>query len=118
MGVGDDLRDRTKKFSVRIVRLYQALPRRTDAYVLGKQLLRSGTSVAANYRAACRGRSKAEFIAKLGTVAEEADETVFWLEMLVDCEIVPLARLEPILKESHELAAIFSASQYTAKLKH
>jgi four helix bundle protein len=116
MGVGDDLRDRTKKFAVRIVRLYQALPGRTDAWVLGKQLLRSGTSVAANYRAACRGRSKAEFIAKLGTVAEEADETVFWLEMLVDCEIVPSAKIGPILKESRELAAIFSASQRTARM--
>jgi four helix bundle protein len=71
MGIGDDLRDRTKKFAVRVVRLYKALPRSTEAYVLGKQLLRSGTSVAANYRAACRGRSKAEFVAKLGVVAED-----------------------------------------------
>ena len=117
MSVGDDLRDRTKKLAVRVVRLFRALPRSTEAYVLGKQLLRCGTSVAANYRAACRGRSKAEFIAKIGIVAEEADETVFWLEMLVDCEIVPAPNLEPILKEARELAAIFSSSQHTARLR-
>jgi four helix bundle protein len=117
MGFGDELRDRTKRFAVRIVHLYKALPKTTEAQVLGKQVLRSGTSVAANYRAACRGRSKAEFIAKLGVVAEEADETVFWLEMLVDCGIVGQPKLEPMLKESKELAAIMSASQQTARSK-
>jgi four helix bundle protein len=118
MGVGDDLRDRTRKFAVRVVKLYKSLPRSTDAYVLGKQLLRCGTSVAANYRAACRGRSKAEFIAKLGVVAEEADESVFWLEMLIDCEIVAAPKLQDILKEARELTAIFSASQQTAKSRN
>ncbi|HWR13860.1 MAG TPA: four helix bundle protein [Terriglobales bacterium] len=111
----DELRARTKKFAIRIVRLFRALPRRTDAQVLGKQLLRSGTSVAANYRAACRGRSKAEFAAKLGVVAEEADETVFWLEMLVDCEIVAEEKIKLILQEAKELTAIFSAATYTAR---
>ena len=84
-----DLRDQTKKFAVRIVRVYRALRFKTDAQVLGKQLIRSGTSVAANYRAACRSRSKAEWVAKIGIVVEEADETVFWLEMLSDCDNRP-----------------------------
>ena len=118
MGIGDDLRGRTRKFAVGIVKLYKTLPRSTDAYVLGKQLLRCGTSVAANYRAACRGRSKAEFVAKLGVVAEEADECVFWLEMLIDCEIIPAAKVQDILKEARELTAIFSASQHTARSRN
>ena len=88
MSSPQELRDRTKAFAVRIVRLYRSLPYRTDAQVLGKQLIRSGTAVAANYRAACRARSKAEWVAKIGVVVEEADETLFWLEMLMDCEIV------------------------------
>jgi four helix bundle protein len=75
----EKLRDRTKAFAVRVVRVFRALPYKTDAQVLGKQLLRSGTTVAANHRAACRARSKAECIAKIGIVVEEADETVFWL---------------------------------------
>jgi len=111
----EELRDRTKAFAVRIVRLYRALPYRTDADVLGKQLLRCGTAVAANYRAACRARSKAEWIAKIGIVVEEADETVFWLEMLCDCEIVSLKKLEPLLAEAHELSALFTASQRTSR---
>src|SRR3954451_6207783 len=110
----EQLRARTKRFAVRIVKIFRALPKTTDAQVLGKQVLRSGTSVAANYRAACRGRSRPEFIAKLGIVAEEADETVFWLEMLVDCEIASERVVAELLKEAHELCAIFSASQHTA----
>ena len=102
----EELRDRTKKFAVRIVRVYRALPYKSDAQVLGKQLIRSGTSVAANYRAACRARSKAELIAKIGIVVEEADETVFWLEMLSDCEIVEPKKLQPLLAEAHELSAL------------
>ena len=109
------LKARTKAFAVRIVRLFQALPTRPDAQVLGKQALRSGTSVAANYRAACRARSKPEFIAKIGVVAEEADETVLWLELLTDAGIVPAAKLEPLMKEARELTAIFTASQNTAR---
>jgi four helix bundle protein len=88
-----DLRDRTKAFAVRIVRLYRSLPYRTDTQVLGKQLIRCGTAVAANYRAAGRARSRAERVAKIGIVVEEADETVFWLEMLSECEIVPLSKI-------------------------
>jgi four helix bundle protein len=97
--------------------LYRSLPYRSGAQVLGKQLLRCGTSVAANYRAACRGRSRAEWISKIGIVVEEADEAVFWLEMLVDCEIVPEPKLSDLLKEAHELSALFTASQSTARRK-
>jgi four helix bundle protein len=100
----DQLRGRTKHFAIRVVKLFRGLPWTTDAQVLGKQLIRSGTSVAANYRAACRGRSRPEFIAKLGVVAEEADESVFWLEMLVDCGIVPEKAVQELLKEAHDTA--------------
>jgi four helix bundle protein len=111
----EQLRNRTKDFAIRVVRVFRTLPYKTDAQVLGKQLLRCGTAVAANYRAACRARSKAEWVAKIGIVVEEADETVFWLEMLSDCDIVPLNRLEALLKEAHELSAMFTASQRTAR---
>jgi four helix bundle protein len=96
-----DLRDRTKAFAVRIVRVYRSLPYRTDTQVLGKQLIRCGTAVAANYRAAGRARSRAEWVAKIGIVVEEADETVFWLEMLSECEIVPLSKIESLLAEAN-----------------
>ena len=109
------LKARTKAFAVRIIRLFQSLPNKPDAQVLGKQVLRSGTSVAPNYRAACRARSKPEFIAKVGIVAEEADETVLWLELMGDAGVVEAARLEPLLNEARELTAIFTASQNTAR---
>jgi four helix bundle protein len=111
----EQLRDRTRAFAIRIVKLYRLLPRTADSQVVGKQWLCCGTSVATNYRAACRGRSRAEWIAKIGLVVEEADETVFWLEMLSDCGIVPSQRCEDTLKEAHELSAIFTATQHTAK---
>lgn len=113
----EELRNRTKSFAVRTVKLHRSLPYRSDAQVLGKQLLRCGTSVAANYRAACRARSRAEWIAKIGLVVEEADEVVFWLEMLADCEIVAETKLSDLLKEAHELSALFTASQTTARRK-
>ena len=109
------LRQRTKQFALRVIRLSQALPASREAKVLGNQALRSGTAVAANYRAAGRARSKAEFAAKIGVVVEEADETVFWLELLVESGIVPADKLEPLLKEANELLAIFSASRRTAR---
>jgi four helix bundle protein len=84
----DELRARTKKFAIRIIRLFKALPRATEAQIIGKQLLRCGTSVAANYRAVCRARSKAEFVARIGIVAEEADESVFWLELIEETGIL------------------------------
>ncbi len=109
------LRDRSKQFAIRIVRLYQTIPKTEEAKVIGRQLLRSGTSVAANYRAAGRGRSKAEFISKIGIVVEETDESVFWLEMLVDLEIVSQEKMDSLLQEANELLAIFAASQRTAR---
>ncbi len=111
----EELRARTKMFAIRIVKLYQALPKTTEAQVLGKQLLRSGTSVAANYRAACRGRSRAEWLAKIGIVVEEADETVFWLEMLADCGVISTQRLKSRTEESEELVSIFGATKHTAR---
>jgi four helix bundle protein len=117
---GDDnmsaqLRNRTKKFAVRIVEMFEALPKKASAYVLGKQVLRSGTSVAANYRSSCRARIKAEFLAKIGVVSEEADECVFWLELLVETGIVNERRMKSLLKEARELSAIFTASYNTAR---
>src|SRR2546426_4689830 len=108
----EQMRGRTKQFALRIVRLFQALPRRDEARILARQLLRSGTSVAANYRAAGRARSKAEFISK--RVIEEADETVFWLELLVEAGILPENRVKDLLGEANELPAIFAASRATA----
>jgi len=101
---------------VRIIKLFRALPKAEEARVIGRQLLRSRTSVAANYRAICRARSRAEFVAKLGVVIEEADETVFWLELLVDSELMSRERTESLLAEANELVAIFVASRKTARL--
>ena len=109
------LKNRTKQFAIRIVKLFRALPKTEDGRVIGKQVLRSGTSVAANYRAVCRARSTAEFISKIGVVVEEADETVFWLELLVETEILTAKQLNNLLDEANELLAIFAASQITAK---
>jgi four helix bundle protein len=111
----EELRDRTKAFALRIIRLFRSMPYRTDPQVLGKQLLRCGTSVAANYRAACRERSKAEFIARIAIVAEEADESVLWLELLVDSGIIKSGITAALLKEAKELTAILTASRKTAK---
>jgi len=111
----EQLRQRTKQFALRIVKLFRSLPQTDDARILGRQVLRSGTSVAANYRAICRARSKAEFVAKIGTVVEEADETVFWLELLVETGTVPKVRMQDLLEEANELLAIFAASQRTAR---
>jgi four helix bundle protein len=110
-----DLRVRTKQFALAIIRLCRELPRTTAGLVIGKQLIRSGTSVAANYRATQRARSKAEFISKIGIVVEEADETQFWLELLEEAQTVPSGKLAALRRESSELVAIFSASQKTAK---
>lgn len=115
MKPADELKLRTKKFALRVVKLFQALPRREDARTLGKQLLRSATSVAANYRAVCRSRSKAEFVARLGVVVEEIDETVFWMELLSESNIIRPQRLGDLQREANELLAIFATSQLTAK---
>jgi len=109
-----ELKERTKQFALRVMRLVDALPKTAAGRALGNQLIRSGTSVGANYRAACRGRSKAEFIAKIGTVVEEADESKFWLELIMDGELVQRSRVEALWKEADELTAIFVASAKTA----
>ena len=109
------LKKRTKKFAIEIVRLFRTLPRTDEARVIGRQLLRSATSVAANYRSVCRARSRPDFISKIGVVVEEMDETVFWLEMLCEASIVPAQRLTSLSKEAGELFAIFTASQLTVK---
>src|SRR5438477_13120865 len=111
----EELRDRTKAFALRIIRLIRSLHYRTDTQILGKQLLRCGTSVVANYRAVCRARSKAEFIARIGIVAEEADESVLWTELLTESGIVKQKKAWELLTEAKELAAIFTASQQTSK---
>ena len=94
-------------FALRVVRMFSQLPKSTQAQVLGNQLLRSGTSVGANYREAFRGRSKAEFVAKCGDCLREVEESAYWLELLVAAGIVPTAKLEPLRKEADELTAIF-----------
>ena len=110
-----ELKDRTKRFAVDIVILCRELPPTLDGRRIGQQLIDSGTSVAANYRAACRARSRAEFVAKLGVVLEESDESLFWLRLLVDTKLVQLVRAERLLKEADELTAIFTAALKTAK---
>ena len=91
----EDIKKRTKGFALRVVRLVETLPKSRTSEVIGKQLLRSGTSVGANYRAACRAKSPADFISKMGTVEEEADESMYWMELLVEAEIVPSKNCSP-----------------------
>jgi four helix bundle protein len=113
----EQLRNRTKQFALRVVKLFRTLPKTDEARIIGRQVLRSGTSVAANYRAAGRARSRAEFVAKMGTILEDADETVFWLEMLVDSGIVQAQQTTDLLAEANELVAIFAASRETARAR-
>ncbi len=113
----EELKGRTKQFAIRIIKFVQALPKSSEAQVIGRQLLRSGTSIAANYRAVCRSRSNPEFIAKMGTVIEEADETAFWLELLDEASITS-ERVEPLLREAGELVKIFAASRLTASRRN
>jgi four helix bundle protein len=103
----NDLRERTKSFALRIIRMFSALPKRAEAQVLGKQVLRSGTSVGANYREAFRARSKPEFISKCGDCLKEVEETAYWLELLVEAKLVPAEKLTPLRQECDELTAIF-----------
>jgi len=111
----DELKKRTKQFALRVIKMTNALPKTMAAEVLGKQLLRSATSVAANYRSACRGRSKAEFVAKLGIVEEESDESSLWLELVEDAEILPPKKLSALRKEANEITAIMVRSIRTAR---
>lgn len=109
------LQDRTKRFAVSVVRFFSGLPKTEEALIIGRQLLRSGTSLAANYRAACRARSSADFISKISIVPEETDETLFWLELFVEAIVVPPAQTKSLAAECQELLRIFSASLATAK---
>ena len=106
-----ELLTRTKAFALQILRLVDHLPRTTSGRAIGNQLVRSGTSVGANYRSACRSRLRAELAAKLGLVAEEADETVYWLEMVRDGNLLPANKPSELLKEADELTAIFTAGR-------
>jgi four helix bundle protein len=110
----DELKARTKEFALRVIRLVDALPTSVKGRAIANQIMRSSTSVAANYRAACRARSRAEFIAKIGVVEEEADETAFWLDLIIDSKIRSKTLIEPLLKEAGELVAIMAASRKSA----
>jgi four helix bundle protein len=109
------LRSRTKDFSYRIIKLYRALPHNSEAYIVGKQLLRCGTSVAANYRAVGQARSRADAASRLAVVLEEADECIYWLECLSDNNIIRAELLSDLIQEANELVRIFGASLRTIK---
>ena len=111
----DDLKKRTKRFALDVIKFTEELPRNRTCDVLGRQLLRSGTSVGGNYRAACRAKSSADFISKMGTVEEEADETGYWLELLVESGHVEAVIADPLLSESEDLVAICVSSIRTAR---
>jgi four helix bundle protein len=110
----DDLKNRTKQFALRVLKLVAALPNTVQGRAIGNQLVRAGTAVAANYRAACRGRSKAEFIAKLGIVEEEADESAFWMELIIEAELLKAQKVEALLTEAIELRKIMARSRISA----
>ncbi|HQU92139.1 MAG TPA: four helix bundle protein [Pyrinomonadaceae bacterium] len=112
-----DLLTLTKKFALRIIKLVDALPKTLVGRTIGGQLIRSGTSVSSNYRTACRGRSKAEFIAKLGIVEEEADESCHWLEMIVESKLMEERLVRDLLREANEITAIMAASKKTARAR-
>ena len=109
-----DLKQRTKDFALRLLRLVAARPKTIEGRAIANQLIRCGTSVAANYRASCRARSKVEFVAKMGVVLEEADETQLWLELILERNLLPSSRVQPLLSEANELVAIFVTSRKSA----
>jgi four helix bundle protein len=110
-----DLKQRTKLFALAVIMFVESLPKRRAAEIIGRQLLRSGTSVGANYRSACRARSAADFIAKMTIVEEEIDESIYWLELLLESKIIDIERVQPLIKEANELLAITVASIKTAR---
>lgn len=110
-----ELQGRTKQFAVRVIKAFARLPKDEATRIIGRQFLRSGTSLAANYRATCRARSAADFISKINIVTEEADETLFWFELLIDSQLIAPKVLESLMAEGTELLKIFSASLATAK---
>ena len=112
-----DLKQRTKTFALRIIKLFTSLPKTAEAQVIGKQILRSGTSVGAQYREACRSRSSSEFVSKMQSSLQELDETAYWLELLVEGKIVRGEKLAQLRNETEELIAIFVSSVKTARSK-
>jgi four helix bundle protein len=110
-----ELKSRTFKFATRIVRLVRALPKSVEGRTVGAQLVRCGTSVGANYHACCKARSRAEFVAKIGVIEEEANESVYWLELIIATQILKSSQVQPLLVESRELERIFGQSRLTAK---
>src|SRR5208337_2562042 len=106
-----ELKERTKRIALRVIKVVEALPSTKIADVIGRQLLRSGTSVGANYRAACRGKSPADMIAKLAIVEEEADESIYWIELLIESEVLPVHRLVDLIDELNQIVAITVSSQ-------
>jgi len=110
----DDLKKRTKQFALRILKLVAALPNTVAGKAIGGQLVRAGTSVGANYRAACRGRSKAEFVAKLGITEEEADESGYWMEIIIEGQLLNRRQVEPLLNEANVLTKIFAQWRISA----
>jgi four helix bundle protein len=110
----DDLKNRTKQFALRVLKLVAALPNTVAGRAIGGQLVRAGTSVGANYRAACRGRSKAEFVAKLGITEEEADESAYWMEVIVEGDLLKEKQVRALLGEANELTKIFAQSRISA----
>ena len=109
-----DMKLRTKRFALDVIQLVSKLPKTTEGRVVGNQLIRSGTSVGANYRAACRGKSKADFIAKLGIAEEEADESCYWMEIIIEGKILSQEKVNSLLNEANEITAIIVASRKTA----
>ena len=116
-GATMDLKERTKRFALRVIRLYVALPKSTESQVIGKQLLQSGTSVGAHYREASRARSTAEFVSKIEGGLQELEETAYWMELLVESTIVPIRKLAALQREAEELIAILVTCSKNAKLK-
>ena len=113
----NELKQRTKQFVLRVIKLYQSLPKTPEAQIIGKQLLRAATSIGANYRAACRARSNAEFHSKISIVIEEADETMFWLELLWEANIVKQELLQNLYNENEELLKIMAVSRKNSEKK-
>ncbi|MEM8911916.1 MAG: four helix bundle protein [Planctomycetota bacterium] len=110
----EDLKLRTKRFALRVIRMTESIPQTTAGGVISRQLVRCATSVGANYRAACRGRSTEEFVAKLQIVVEQADECCYWIELLIEGELLPMNRLEGLLDEANQITAIMVSSRKTA----
>ena len=110
----EELKARTKQFALRIIKLVAAMPKSIEGRAIANQLVRCGTSVAANYRATCRARSKIEFVAKIGVVLEETDETQLWLDLIIEAKLMAAKRVQPLLDEASELVAIFVTSRKSA----